>query len=208
MAENPAWDHNWPCHAPRERVSWNLLFLPKPNAVPSHAPRERVSWNLFQQLQDYLQNVTLHVSVWVEIQQWCHSSSSQLTSRSTWACELKLYGGDTRKVFAGHAPRERVSWNRFLGQRLYQIFKVTLHVSVWVEIVNRGDLFVLGGESRSTWACELKLMPDLPWIVLEPVTLHVSVWVEISDTERTILVFVKVTLHVSVWVEISNLIAI
>ena len=33
--------------------------------------------------------------------------------------------------------------------------QVTLHVSVWVEIV-RGGIFDAQYESRSTWACELK----------------------------------------------------
>ena len=32
-----------------------------------HAPRERVSWNIFTALVDILALVTLHVSVWVEI---------------------------------------------------------------------------------------------------------------------------------------------
>ena len=32
-----------------------------------HAPRERVSWNQLIQLQKHKGNVTLHVSVWVEI---------------------------------------------------------------------------------------------------------------------------------------------
>ena len=55
----------------------------------SHAPRERVSWNYTaEQVKDFA-DVTLHVSVWVEI----FKSSYCLFN----AC--------------GHAPRERVSWN-------------------------------------------------------------------------------------------------
>ena len=33
------------CHAPRERVSWNVTALPFKIDACSHAPRERVSWN-------------------------------------------------------------------------------------------------------------------------------------------------------------------
>ena len=32
-----------------------------------HAPRERVSWNDYEEYTDNLEEVTLHVSVWVEI---------------------------------------------------------------------------------------------------------------------------------------------
>ena len=55
--------------------------------------------------------VTLHVSVWVEIC-WKLCQSSKSRSRSTWACELKLPITSTSKFTAD----------------------VTLHVSVWVEI--------------------------------------------------------------------------
>ena len=57
----------------------------------------------------------------------------------------------------GHAPRERVSWNRRY-RPCKNRYAVTLHVSVWVEIYS--DDFVF-------------------WLCL--VTLHVSVWVEIED---------------------------
>ena len=159
-------------------MSWNVDWQVIIDRTKGHAPRERVSWNFN--------------SCAVTILQWCH------------------------------APRERVSWNRVVhgwaGQRL-----VTLHVSVWVEIEEE-MLRVSMGESRSTWACELKFIIDIminynstsrsTWAcelkcrsssssVSRPVvTLHVSVWVEISlrSTSRTRK---KVTLHVSVWVEIS-----
>ena len=55
------------CHAPRERVSWNInKFRIKSNSF-SHAPRERVSWNGIPRLRGPGLFVTLHVSVWVEI---------------------------------------------------------------------------------------------------------------------------------------------
>ena len=57
----------------------------------------------------------------------------------------------------GHAPRERVSWNVVFDFAINR-FRVTLHVSVWVEI-----------------QCYFKeAYPD-------EVTLHVSVWVEIYN---------------------------
>ena len=121
----------------------------------SHAPRERVSWNLGNLYQ--LQN--------------------RYTSRSTWACELKLSTKIILPTLSSHAPRERVSWNFYFHphkmnllsrstwacELKYTIFwyntyinKVTLHVSVWVEMT----------ETEET-------------PTEEEVTLHVSVWVEI-----------------------------
>ena len=56
-------------------------------------------------------------------------------SRSTWACELKLVNnGKLQLNNPGHAPRERVSWNND-GEEVKVRFVVTLHVSVWVEIL-------------------------------------------------------------------------
>ena len=54
-----------------------------------HAPRERVSWNYKQAGNSIVVDVTLHVSVWVEMG------------------ILKVI----LRIFARHAPRERVSWN-------------------------------------------------------------------------------------------------
>ena len=78
-------------HAPRERVSWNskaseeqsdlkksrstwaceLKFF-SPDNTPKeqrHAPRERVSWNIrVITYEGSIYGVTLHVSVWVEMQ--------------------------------------------------------------------------------------------------------------------------------------------
>ena len=56
-----------------------------------------------------------------------------------------------------HAPRERVSWNFSISSKLI-CDRVTLHVSVWVEM----RLQVYG-------VCKIA------------VTLHVSVWVEIFE---------------------------
>ena len=163
-------------HAPRERVSWNDTIFKHFYIFISHAPRERVSWNVLMPCQQNKFQVTLHVSVWVEIYQ-CFVVSRSLKSRSTWACELKWFLrsvefgallsrstwacelkcvlGSSRLNSASHAPRERVSWNspfreiahyfvrhaprERVSWNTYRILwnrntKVTLHVSVWVEI--------------------------------------------------------------------------
>ena len=57
-----------------------------------------------------------------------------------------------------HAPRERVSWNARLIACVLCVL-VTLHVSVWVEIV-RSLHRLSSAASRSTWACELKCYKD------------------------------------------------
>ena len=59
------------------------------------------------------------------------------------------------KSLKSHAPRERVSWN-YTEKPYEAIYDVTLHVSVWVEIVDDNNLRQYN-----------------------EVTLHVSVWVEI-----------------------------
>ena len=100
-----------------------------------HAPRERVSWN------------TCYLTC----------KRQQTKSRSTWACELKYRNSSNIRPSDCHAPRERVSWNPCecmyfpIPQRhaprervswnnivaTWQLFfVVTLHVSVWVEILS------------------------------------------------------------------------
>ena len=119
--------------------------------------------------------VTLHVSVWVEIER-CMCYVWAFKSRSTWACELKLYTIFSFLILNGHAPRERVSWNMEKRENIENINshaprervswnilptaqkfhgRVTLHVSVWVEIIDLGECTFFT-KSRSTWACELK----------------------------------------------------
>ena len=124
----------------------------------------------------YIQSVTLHVSVWVEI------PLSELESL----------------IAAGHAPRERVSWNE-KGVDADGNAIVTLHVSVWVEILSMIDI-AYSVLSRSTWACELKYHQ---WVYKHSRKRHaprerVSWNIHISSQFTPRLV----TLHVSVWVEI------
>ena len=80
---------------------------------------------------------------------------------------------------------------------------VTLHVSVWVEIQGKADR-VYQYRSRSTWACELKYRQARLGREWPYVTLHVSVWVEIWPHCR-LPETKEVTLHVSVWVEMKQL---
>ena len=115
----------WACELKFRNWSW-------PVQNTRHAPRERVSWNRQSESgQEYL-DVTLNVSVWVEItDSACYSSCcwsrstwacelkslgfvwSRLSplSRSTWACELKFELLKIYIIVLRHAPRERVSWN-------------------------------------------------------------------------------------------------
>ena len=210
-------------HAPRERVSWNYVVDQTGLNELRHAPRERVSWNCRWRKYAPFMWVTLHVSVWVEIN-YKNPCEKNLTSRSTWACELKSPVAMATWPIPRHAPRERVSWNAF-AQRSRLLENVTLHVSVWVEITiypnNTGyDL------SRSTWACELKFFQlaktqicftsrstwacELKWKkIVATLQLYKSrsTWAcELKFSHWVINTqCVLVTLHVSVWVEMSLL---
>ena len=116
------------------------------------------------------------MSVWVEIAVFTNLDRSTM-SRSTWACELKF--DDLIKTFCYLGSRStwacelKLLTSVCLGSRQ----RVTLHVSVWVEIslwVSQGcscrvtlhvsvwvEIWPLSvclsrAMSRSTWACELK----------------------------------------------------
>ena len=115
----------WAC----ELKCWEVAL----SAAPwGHAPRERVSWNVYGRHIGLVSVVTLHVSVWVEID-LANQYNRDVMSRSTWACELKLNIFILLICSSCHAPRERVSWN-----------------------MNGTDISVVTLRSRSTWACELK----------------------------------------------------
>ena len=83
---------------------------------------------------------------------WIRKSSHAPRERVSWNFCI------TKRIIMkiGHAPRERVSWN---FAKLHILFhkKVTLHVSVWVEITHFSNNYIVT-RSRSTWACELKFM--------------------------------------------------
>ena len=120
-----------------------------------HAPRERVSWNDKYVICGY--RIPQSRSTWACELKLPFFTRSNVTrsSRSTWACELKSEEMQRAESVSSHAPRERVSWNDS-DDFIERIEVVTLHVSVWVEIIT---LFT---SSRANI-----------------VTLHVSVWVEI-----------------------------
>ena len=161
----------WACE-----LKWTTLDLPQLEHV------SRSTWACELKLRSCLSrfsanSVTLHVSVWVEIDRLA-AVSMLYSSRSTWACELKFWLSLYYFYGVRHAPRERVSWNG-KDYNLGDTILVTLHVSVWVEI-RQICLFLF---------CFV-------------VTLHVSVWVEIQRLNKMVVLLRNVTLHVSVWVEI------
>ena len=167
-----------------------------------------------------LSNVTLHVSVWVEMMFISHARVKPLSrstwacelkficlllmmrltlSRSTWACELKYCVLENVCKYICHAPRERVSWNRcYLAADCLRWRHAPRERVSWNE--RSAAIVDFQPWSRSTWACELKLSVSSADRLYIRVTLHVSVWVEIFA--RLFALFARqVTLHVSVWVE-------
>ena len=164
------------CHAPRERVSWNGSEWLRRCWTACHAPRERVSWNMKYKAVASAVKVTLHVSVWVEMV-YLTLKKSVLLSRSTWACELKWKICTQSFKTLCHAPRERVSWNSSISSNIFAM-SVTLHVSVWVEIIT----FSYFNQSARRHAPRERVSWNRRYRPCKnryAVTLHVSVWVEI-----------------------------
>ena len=146
--------HRRGSHAPRERVSWNCL---SDVARAFHESRSTWACELKWQHKAHSWLIVKSRSTWAcELKfnvRWNYVIISM--SRSTWACELKYGCLCHAQSFCGHAPRERVSWNsavevcnsaaaghapreRVSWNRpwwhLWRPIRVTLHVSVWVEI--------------------------------------------------------------------------
>ena len=169
-------------HAPRERVSWNINFGWPIFTIPLVTLHVSVWVEI--PASDSRQKTIVSRSTWA-----CELKCQRFVltiwkswSRSTWACELKLFlytvllncplvtlhvsvwvEIDVLDISLYdsrcHAPRERVSWNFDVdGTDVW--LTVTLHVSVWVEISILASQF-LQFQSRSTWACELKLSISL-----------------------------------------------
>ena len=99
------------------------------------------------------------MSVWVEIV-WSEKLDRFSSSRSTWACELKLILSSPACFTISHAPRERVSWNYFwLGLQDTAVrSRSTWACELKYWIPNKVYLI---NKSRSTWACELKFWLSL-----------------------------------------------
>ena len=137
-------------------MSWNSVDKPRTRQAVCHAPRERVSWNVKVDFGAEEAIVTLHVSVWVEIHRLPHlvQNCNVTLHVSVWV-EIQVYSSNRLLIF-GHAPRERVSWNCNAKSPLWNAWRhaprervswnhmlpcchkiltaVTLHVSVWVEM--------------------------------------------------------------------------
>ena len=108
-----------------------------------------------------------------------------LSSRSTWACELKWEFPEQSNGNKG----SRSTWACELKW-------------FWFSAPHKWDW------SRSTWACELKCLWDDTISAWQLVTLHVSVWVEIETCTFGAVRLFPVTLHVSVWVEMRKSVAL
>ena len=144
-------------HAPRERVSWNNRNW----GNPYRGRRSRSTWACelkFNVCRNYM-IISMSRSTWACELKWNLVSSAfhKKSSRSTWACELKLSNDILKTRTVSHAPRERVSWNQKTTWKWCfcqesrstwacelksefvpmqgDICIVTLHVSVWVEII-------------------------------------------------------------------------
>ena len=123
--------------------------------------------------------VTLHVSVWVEMHFDIKQAVYMQMSRSTWACELK-YGW---YIYSCICWESRSTWACELKWKSLALFnKKRLSRSTWACELKYSGAFLLyvSYVSRSTWACELKLLRTQFAPNTAQVTLHVSVWVEID----------------------------
>ena len=83
-----------------------------------------------------------------------------------------------KPITSRHAPRERVSWNRPAWQHTSQLLqsRSTWACELKLKLI---WVFLVSPMSRSTWACELKYTSHRRRSLSLTVTLHVSVWVEI-----------------------------
>ena len=140
------------------------------------------------------------MSVWVEMITFSYFNQSARQSRSTWACELKLFLNPFRVTpFQCHAPRERVSWNYFnqdiRRERVGHAPRERVSWNCQMTYLKH-ELLSHAPRERVSWNAKTSLKRSWPI----KVTLHVSVWVEILNRERSDHL-AWVTLHVSVWVE-------
>ena len=131
--------------ARRSRSTWacelkciQIDFFSHSNVVTLHVS----VWVEIQTRQDINREirVTLHVSVWVEM---------PVIATKSCIFDVTLHVSVWVEMPFSCTPLKAVS--------------VTLHVSVWVEISVSEDGTVVA-KSRSTWACELKLKTLIGWI--------------------------------------------
>ena len=79
-------------------------------------------------------------------------------SRSTWACELKLFCTAIIAILITSRSTWACELKWSMTKAQSKLKMVTLHVSVWVEIVSLMLISKTLMVSRSTWACELKFL--------------------------------------------------
>ena len=158
---------------------------------------------------------------------WNRESTQRIftrMSRSTWACELKCHIEFTdEKLLKSHAPRERVSWNLDI-LAMKSVYSVTLHVSVWVEIVSVSIVVISESghapRERVSWntKCIARLTRERSHAPRERVSWNNPSINDIrnyqshaprervswNDDKTNKKNCNNVTLHVSVWVEICE----
>ena len=137
----------WACE-----LKYQLCERQLPNS--SHAPRERVSWNSPEAIGAIAAQVTLHVSVWVEIQRFTGYRKGKCVTLhvSVWVEMISTVIPSQKTYVTLHVSVWVEIQHTII---LLKATSVTLHVSVWVEI----SIFSNSKYrywSRSTWACELK----------------------------------------------------
>ena len=110
-----------------------LSFSIKKGGV-SHAPRERVSWNHKSATYNQENEVTLHVSVWVEMNKLASLMLKYLVTLhvSVWVEIWELGILNAKKEVTLHVS---VWVEIFYSRKMRYPYTVTLHVSVWVEIL-------------------------------------------------------------------------
>ena len=129
-------------------------------------------------IQRAVQLVTLHVSVWVEMT-LIILRTLKMSSRSTWACELKSSQKQERKRTSRHAPRERVSWNAVPHNAWHTAKSHAPRERVswnWLLRTDRVHYPRHAPRERVSWN---ESHSWYRYLIL--VTLHVSVWVEIWE---------------------------
>ena len=162
--------------------------------------REAVSWNIQVHISHGIVTVSLFVRLWVEITAQKSNMTMELTSASSWGCELK-YEEMRNSICHQRQPlREAVSWNDFKCK-----FKprstVSLFVRLWVEIIK---LF----SNTNIWFVSLfvrlwvEISNSLSSIQDTWVSLFVRLWVEIYQYELCYQLLL-VSLFVRLWVEMS-----
>ena len=146
----------------REAVSWNVWVLRHTQIVSSRQPlREAVSWNTCGGRSINTTRVSLFVRLWVEMQNILTLLLSELSSASSWGCELKYVGGTNLSTEATSAS----SWGCELkcNMRRWLLGRMQ-SASSWGCELKCLSPYSLPFQlpSASSWGCELKYLGYLP----------------------------------------------